>query len=405
MSAGTKDVTPMKAVTLIIRRELHERTRQKSFFWSTGITLAIVLALAIIPGLSGDDGPTTYDVGIVTTGGESQADPPPLAGALERVNLGDDTKVKTRLVADRDEARRLVDADDLDAAVDGDAVIVKDKLNGELEALLQIANRDLRTQQALAAAGVSEEEGTAITDPPPLEVVPIEPPNSERDERRTLVTFGVFIVLSQLFAYGFAVASSVVEEKASRVVELILAKIRPSYLLAGKIVGVGALGFGQLVLYFAVGLAAATAAGSIELPPGLPAAGVLVLGWFVLGFTFYAALFAMAGAIASRVEELQNTTAPITFVLMGGYLAAIITAGDPGGPVARATSYLPFSAPMVMPIRMAAGEASVVELVVSVVVVLASVAIVVRIAGRVYSGGALRLRRRVKLREALAGGE
>ena len=82
----------------------------------------------------------------------------------------------------------------------------------------------------------------------------------------------------------------------------------------------------------------------------------------------------MAGAIASRVEELQNTTAPITFVLMGGYLAAIITAGDPGGPVARVTSYLPFSAPMVMPIRMAAGEASVVELVASVAVVLASVA-------------------------------
>ncbi len=398
---GTKDVTPMKAITLVIRRELHERTRQKSFFWSTGITLAIVLALAIIPGLSGDDGPTTYDVGIVATGSEA----PPLAGALERVDLGEDTKVKTRIVADRDEARRLVDADDLDAAVDGDAVIVKDELNDKLEALLQIANRDLRTQQALAAAGVSEDEGRAITDPPPLEVVPIEPPNSERDERRTLVTFGVFIVLSQLFAYGFAVASSVVEEKASRVVELILAKIRPSYLLAGKIVGVGALGFGQLVLYFGVGLVAATAAGSIDLPPGLPAAAALVLGWFILGFAFYAALFAMAGAIASRVEELQNTTAPITFVLMGGYLAAIITAGDPGSTAARVTSYLPFSAPMVMPIRMAAGEASVVELVVSVVVVLASVAVVLRIAGRVYSGGALRLRRRVKLREALAGGE
>ena len=60
----------MRAITLVIRRELHERTRQKSFFWSTGITLAIVLALAIIPGLSGDDGPTTYDVGIVATGAD-----------------------------------------------------------------------------------------------------------------------------------------------------------------------------------------------------------------------------------------------------------------------------------------------------------------------------------------------
>ncbi len=399
------DVTPLKAVTLVVRRELHERTHQKSFFWSTGITLAIVLALAIVPGLSGDDGPTTYDVGIVTIDSSGESQPPPLAGALEQVDLGEDAKVKTRLVTDRDEARRLVDAGDLDAAVDGDVVIVKDKLSNELETLLQIANRDLRTQQALAAAGVSQDEGRAITEPPQLEVVPIEPPNTERDERRTLVTFGVFIVLSQLFAYGFAVASSVVEEKASRVVELILAKIRPSYLLAGKIVGVGALGFGQLVLYFVIGLAAASAAGSIELPPGIPSAAVLVLGWFILGFTFYASLFAMAGAVASRVEELQNTTAPITFVLMGGYFAAILAAGDPGGTVAQVTSFLPPSAPMVMPIRMAAGEAATWELVASVAVVLASVAVVVRIAGRVYAGGALRTRRRVKLREAIAGTE
>jgi ABC-2 type transport system permease protein len=132
---------------------------------------------------------------------------------------------------------------------------------------------------------------------------------------------------------------------------------------------------------------------------------VLVLGWFVLGFAFYASLFAMAGAVASRVEELQNTTAPITFVLMGGYLAAIFAAGDPGGTLARVTSYLPPAAPMVMPIRMAAGEAAPWELVASVAVVLASVAVVVRIAGRVYAGGALRTRRRVKLREAITGTE
>ena len=398
---ATSDITPTRAVGLVIRRELHERTRQKSFFWSTGITLAIVLALAIVPGLVGDDGPTTYDVGLVG----AEAPPPPLAGALERVNLGDGVEVKVRVVGDEAEARRLVAAGDLDAAVDGNRVIVEDELKDELEAILQIANRDVLTQQALAAAAVSEDEGRAITDPPPLEVVPIEPPNSARDDRRTLVTFGVFIVLSQLFAYGFAVASSVVEEKASRVVELILAKIRPYELLAGKIVGVGVLGMGQLILYFGVGLAAASAAGSIDLPPGLPGAAVLVVGWFVLGYTFYAALFAMAGAVASRVEELQNTTAPITFVLMGGYLAAIISAGDPGGTVAMVTSYLPFSAPMVMPIRMAAGEATALALVASVVVVLASVVVVVRIAGRVYAGGALRLRRRVKLREALAGSE
>ena len=188
-------------------------------------------------------------------------------------------------------------------------------------------------------------------------------------------------------------------------VELLLAKVRPGHLLAGKILGVGALGLAQLMLFLAVGLVAAAASGSVDLPPGLPSAAVLVLGWFVLGFALYSALFAMAGAVASRVEELQNTSSPITFVIMGGYVAAIIAAGAPDGPVARVASFIPPSTPLVMPIRVAAGDASAWELAVAVVLVLVTVVAVVRVAGRVYAGGALRTRGQVKLREALAAAD
>jgi ABC-2 type transport system permease protein len=383
-----------QAIFLIIRRELTERVRQKSFAISTGVTLLIVLAIAVLPGLLGDDGPKEYDVGVVGTAGA------PLADALQRVDLGRELKVNTRTVPDRAEAERLVKDGDLDVAIDGDAVIVEEELDGELEALVQLANRDVRTQQALAAAGVSGDQAAAITDPAPLRTETLDPPNQAQDDRQGLVTFGVFFVFGQIFGYGFAVASSVVEEKSSRVVELLLAKIRPSQLLTGKIVGVGLIGFVQLILFFGVGLFAATASGSIDMPPGLAGAAALVLGWFLLGFALYSALFAMSGAVASRVEELQNTSSPITFVIMAGYVGTIAAAGDPSSAVARVTSFVPVWTPLVMPIRMAAGEAAAWEVAVVTALVLVTIVVVVRLAGRIYAGGALRTRGRIKLREA-----
>ncbi|HEX7277730.1 MAG TPA: ABC transporter permease [Acidimicrobiales bacterium] len=389
-------LTRRQAVLLIVRRELVERTRQRSFVISTGVTLLIVLAIAIVPGLGGDDGPRKYDVGVVGSAGA------PLADALSRVELGDRFEVTARTVGGRSEAERLVEEGELDAAVDGDTVIVKEELDGDLEALLQIANRDVRSQQALAAAGVSGEQAAAITDPPPLQTATIDPPDQEQDDRRALVTFGVFFVFGQIFGYGFAVASSVVEEKASRVVELLLAKIRPAELLIGKILGVGVLGFLQLVLFMVVGLAAASVTGTIDLPPGVGGAFVLVLGWFLLGFAIYSALFAMAGALASRAEELQNTTSPITFVIMAGYFGTFAAIGDPAGLMARVMSWVPFWSPLVMPIRMAAGEVPAAEAVAVTGLGLATVVVVVRLAARIYSGGALRTRGRIKLKEALA---
>jgi len=391
-------MTARDAVRLVIRRELTERTRQRAFVISTGVTLLIVLAIAIVPGLFGGDGPKKFDVGVVGPAGS------PLAEALPRVDLGARTEVHTRPVADRAEAERLVEAGDVDAAVDGDTVIVKKNLDRDLEALVQLANRDVRAQQALAAAGVSGAEAAAITDPPPLRTAAIKPPDRTHDDRRALVTIGVFFVFGQIFGYGFAVASSVVEEKSSRVVELLLAKIGPGQLLTGKIVGVGVLGLAQLVLYMVVGLAAASVTGAIDLPPGVAGAFVLVLGWFLLGFAVYSALFAMAGAVASRAEELQNTTSPITFLIMAGYFGTFAAIGDPSGAMARVMSWVPFWSPLVMPIRMASGDVPVWEAVAVVVVVLATVVVVVRLAARVYSGGALRTRGRIKLKEALAAG-
>jgi ABC-2 type transport system permease protein len=173
--------------------------------------------------------------------------------------------------------------------------------------------------------------------------------------------------------------------------------------LAGKVIGIGVIGLVQLVGFVIVGLVAANAAGTVDLPPDIVPVAAQVIGWFILGFAFYSCLFAVGGALASRVEELQSTTMPLSLLAMGSFFAAITASGAPGGTLARVTTYLPFSAPLVLPIRIAAGAVGRGEVAAGVAIVLVSIVAAVALAGRVYSRGALHTRGPLKLRNALAG--
>ena len=150
-----------------------------------------------------------------------------------------------------------------------------------------------------------------------------------------------------------------------------------------------------------MGLTTASVAGSVELPPETISVAVQVVGWFVLGFAFYSCLFAVGGALASRVEELQSTTTPIALVAMASFFVALGSGDEPSGPVARVATFVPFSAPLILPIRIAAGEVGAGTIAVSVAIVLASIVGAIALAARVYGNGALQLRGPLKLRHAL----
>jgi len=279
-------------------------------------------------------------------------------------------------------------------------VIVEAELEDRLRFLVQEANRQVETEAALAGAGVDGDLARRVLDPDPLEVAPLNPPEEESD-REALVFFGTMILYGQLLGFGYWVASGVVEEKSSRVVEILLAKAPAAQLLAGKIVGIGVLGLVQLVGFVVLGLVVANASGSVDLPPETVTVAVQVVAWFVLGFAFYSCLFAMGGALASRAEELQSTTTPLTMLAVGSFFAAIFAGGDPDGTVARVATFLPPSAPLVLPVRVAAGEVGAGTVILSVAIVLASIVAVVALAAKVYAGGAMHLRGQLKLRSAL----
>ncbi len=393
-------MSTLQVVRLVAGRELRERIRSKAFRISCGVSLAFILAVAILPGVLSDDGPTTYDVGVFGEGAEQLGDRlPVVAGQLD-----DDLAIDVRRLGDAAEAERLVESGDLDAAVGDNRIVVDEELGGRLEFVVQEANRQVVAEATLSGAGVAPDVAGRVLTPQPLEVQALDPESDEDSAKEGLVFFGTILLYGQLLGFGYWVASGVVEEKASRVVEILLAKARPGQLLAGKVIGIGLLGLVQLVAFVVIGLLTAQLTGSVDLPPETVSVAVQVVLWFVLGFALYSCLFAVGGAMASRVEELQSTTTPLTFLAVASLFAAMNTGGDPTGRIAEIATFIPFSAPMVLPIRIAAGEVGLGTVVVAVAIVLASIVAAMMLAARVYAGGALHLRGQLALRKALRAG-
>jgi ABC-2 type transport system permease protein len=386
-------MTTIDGIRLVARRELTERTRERSFIISTVVTLLILCGFIVIPKVFFSDRTTTWDVGLV--GAASLARPletqAPLVGARVRVHQ----------VADVAAAEAALRDGDLDlAVVDGRQLLAESDPDDRLVALVQAASRLARAQAALAEANLSEQQITDALAPPPLPVRTLEASDPERRANRAIAFPAVLLLYGQLIGYGYTVAVGVVEEKATRVVEVLLSTIRPVQLLAGKIIGIGLVGLVQLLIIGGIGLAVAVGIDAIDLPPGAFATLGMVLLWFLLGYALYSVLFAVAGATVSRQEEVQNTSTPMSLVLVASFLAAISALNNPDGTIATVTSYLPPTAPLVMPVRVAAGAASGWEIVVSVLLTLAAIAVLVPLSARLYSGAVLRTGARVKLRSA-----
>jgi ABC-2 type transport system permease protein len=284
-------------------------------------------------------------------------------------------------------ARAVLDDGTIDAAVVGQEIVATDSPDDELVALLQAAN--------LRARGAEL--------PEPLRVSTTEPVDEDEDARAGYAFFIVLILYGQLLTYGYWVAAGVVEEKASRVVEVVLSTIRPAHLLAGKVIGLGLLALGNLLLIAAVGLGVAAATGAPEVDGDVLTAAALALAWFVVGYAFYASAFACAGALVPRQEELQSSMAPLTVIILVSFFLAFAVMNDPDGTLAHITAFIPMAAPITMPPRIASGDAATWEIVASFAVTAIAAVLLIPLAARIYSGGILRTGSALKLRDAWRG--
>jgi ABC-2 type transport system permease protein len=390
--------TPRGVVRLVARREIVTRVRERSFAISTLITVLVVVALVVIPHLLSRGG-DKLKIGVV---GSTSA---VLEPALQQAAGPEDATVDIRRYADVDQARAAVDAGDIGAAFVGtERVIVADGLDGKLATVVQAAYRQVAAAQRLAAAGIDPARVAQALTVPPLAVDSLSGGNPDRDARRSAAFFGLVLLYAQLIGYSLWVALGVIEEKSSRVVELLLATLRPWQLLAGKIIGIGLLGLAQFTLVGAVGVAAALISGAATVPAGLLSVVGQVLVWFVLGYAFYSCAYAAAAALVSRQEELQNITGPLTILLVGSFFIGVFSQNNPDGLLARVASLIPPLSVLTMPVRWAGGDASWWEIALSIGLMLAAVLGLVRLAAWVYAGAVLRTGPKVKVRDALSAG-
>jgi ABC-2 type transport system permease protein len=382
-----------QAVALVARREITQRVREKSFLVSMGVTVAIVVLVAVVPPLVGFGGKTTYALAV------TDAASVPVGQAAERDANAFDAKLKVRRLSAA-KARAALDSGDVDAVLSSRGLAAKEQPDDKLVGIVQAASREARTAQALRRAGLSDAELQSALNPPPLRVTTAKPADPERDRKGTFAFVAVLLLYTQLLTFGYLLASGVVEEKASRVVEVLLATIQPRDLLAGKIVGLGVLGLAQMLVIAGAGVGAAAAAGALAIDGDVVAGAALAIAWFVLGYAFYAGLFACAGALVPRQEELQATMTPLTMIILVSFFLSFAVLDTPDGTLAHITSFIPFSAPMTMPPRVALGEASALEIIASIVITAGAAAALIPLAGRIYSGAVLRTGSSVKLRDA-----
>jgi len=388
-------MSAVSAVRLVAGREVRERGRSKVFWVGTCVLLAGVAAAIVVPAMLGHHG-QAFRVGTVG------AAPPGLMSSVtaDAAALGGTARV--RALGSAAAARSALDSHALDLVIEGPTTVVVRGQNTDpaTVALAHLVARDLVVQARLRAAGLPPGRQLRAFSAAPAPVRSLIPATPGNEARRAIVVAGTIILYLALATYGGWVTSGVLEEKSSRVAEVILAAVRPRELLAGKVIGIGLLGLGQFAAVALTATIAAIAVGR-HLPASTPGAiGLLVL-WFVLGYAFYCCAFAAAGAASSRQAEAPAVAGPLSLLILLGYAGSLSVASNPDGLLARITPFVPPLAPMTMPARMLLGHAGPWELVASVVLMLFATYGLIRLAGRAYAGNILRSGGRVTVRGLL----
>jgi ABC-2 type transport system permease protein len=382
------------AVLLVARREFVTQVRSRSFVIGIVITLVFFAGMFLLGAyISGQASSHTLGVTAQAAG---------IRPVIEQTAHLQGVDLSVREV-DEASGREQVRGGGLDALLTGQPgayeLVGLDSVDGSLQAIVQAAVEQQAVSAALAGAGV---DPVQVANSSALDVATLEPFDSGSGQRLGVAFVGTILLFFSLSGYGSLVATGVVEEKQSRVVELLLATITPWQLLAGKVIGLGAVGLLQLVILSAVAGVGAGAAGLLVLPGAAMGMFAMVVLWYLLGFFLYASLYAAVGSTVSRQEELQSVVAPMIFLLLIPFVLTInLLPNDPRNGLAAVLSFVPFFSQTVMPARYALGVASLWEVLVAAVLAVAAIVLVVRIAGRVYRNSVLRTGARVSLREAL----
>lgn len=390
MSSTSTRTTPVWRI--VAEREFMTKVRDKTFIGATVFTLLFLIGFFVVGSII-DGNSDDFDVAVV--GGQDSALVQQAEALLQADNP--DASITVEEVDDLAAAEVSVREGDADAALvrgdDGYELLGDDEIDTGLRAALTTAvSRDVLERNA-AAQGVDLEalnEGTDIG-------VRLLDENADESGARSVVAFAFALVFFMTaLGFGMSIAQSVTQEKESRVVEILAAAVPIRSLLWGKIIGNTVLALGQVVLLVAVGLVGLAITGRRELLTGISWAALWYVLFFVLGFLALAALWSVAGSLASRQEDLQATTMPGQLILIVPYFISVLASEQ----IQTIVSMLPIVSTMVMPGRMAQGDVPWWQIAVAIAATLVAAAVFVRVGSRLYERTLLRTGGRIKYRDA-----
>jgi ABC-2 type transport system permease protein len=381
---------------LVARRELIVRTRSMAFRVSTLILLvAAVAGIAIPAALIGH--PRHFTVAVA-----AQA-PPGVAAAVRADSHAAGLQVHVVMAAGRAAAVRSVQQGRVTVAVAaGGEIIWKAQPNSALHPVLHAAVQQAIITQRAASLGLSAEATARLLAPVQLTVTQLHP-QSQRTARMIIAEVGVILLYMAIVVYGSYVLTGVVEEKSSRVVEVLLSRVPPSSLLGGKITGIGLAGLAQFFTVVAAAVITLLVTRPTGLPPGTYAAIPMLVVWFALGYALYSMLYGSLGSLASRTEDAQAAASPAIALLVVIYVLAFVAIANPGAGWVTILSMLPPTAPIIMPLRAALVNVPAWQVVAAVVLMVAAISGLFRVGARLYRNAVLHTGARLHLREAWRG--
>lgn len=392
-------ISSLRAIWLVARREVRTRLATKSFR-----IISALLALAALAGvlLANHLGGTTAPLAIGTT---EEALSQSVRSVVHDAGMSATVGTVSNLLSGEQSLRDGALDALLTPGTDGRAfeVIVYRELDPGLQSLFDAIARESTLAQQITALGGDPAEVAAHLAAAQVPVTTLEPPE-QRNAAHFVVAYATgMLMFISLMLGAQIVAQGVVEEKSSRVVEVLLATVKPWELMAGKVLGIGIAILLQVGSVVAVAAIAARFTGLLT-GTGLHLGWTLLwaLLWFLIGFVTFAVLFAALGSLVSRQEEVGSVVTPVTMLMLVPYFIGLsVLPQDPHNSVAGVLSFVPFFAPFLMPIRAALGVAPMWQIWLSLLLSLAALPLLIWLAGRIYRNAVLRTGGRTKVRDAL----
>lgn len=410
--------TVMRDTLVIARRELLERVRSKWFVVVTLLGPLFMVALVVIPALIANSSAKGARIEIIDH--SNDLGPPlvefvaPLAWKATVVPPDTTEEVElARIKADQINGFLVIPAD----ALDGGRMLYRgDNASGQVfgALLTQAVNRVVLVRRALRLK-LDDKQVTGMLAPVNLTKLHStgEAEGSSGVGSFLIAYILAFILYMVITLYGVAVMRSVVQEKTSRVMEFLVAAVKPSALMGGKILGVGGaaliqitvwLGIGALTLAYretVLGWFGIAGAGAAALPPLAFTEVAIVMVFFILGYFFYSAMYAAVGAMVSSEQDTQQVQMPVTMLLVIGVMCLQLVSNAPRGSTTAIMTMIPLWSPILMPMRYVLGGATPTEVGISILLLLVSTVLVVRAAAKIYRVGVLLYGKRPSVRELI----